>query len=137
MAHIPNRSSVISYAVWFRLSRPNADKIQSIFEQLWRVTAKNWTLSTDLPPPTRFGDWHRVGDDFYLLHIEEHWSAGDICGHIRYFKLIDPTEEVMAVRIDRPEQWQLPAHGLLDLKAQAKLYEWQEQATQWYYIRNA
>jgi hypothetical protein len=137
-AHMTNardRSSVISYAVWFRLSPPHSDKIQRLFSELRRVTAKTWTLSTDLRPPTKFGDWFRVGDDFYLLHTQEHWSEGDICGHIRHFNLIGPAEEVMAVRIDRPEHWGLPAHGLLDPTAQSEMYEWQEQAAHWYYVR--
>lgn len=129
------RSPVISYAVWFRVEMSDPNRIADIFADLGQAIARTHRLLTDNFDASNFQDWYRIGESFYVLHIEEHWSPGDLAGFIRGAKLIQDDEEVMAVRIDRPDFWYIPHQGLSDPEAQARLTVWKNQAADWYYVR--
>jgi len=127
-------SSVISYAVWFGMPRLISKRIEGALDSLWTEVRKLWQLNTQLPAPTKFEPWLRIGNNFYRLHIQEHWSPGDICGNLRYYKKIGPKDEVMAVRID--QSWYIPHQGMLAVNVQNRFSVWKDQATQWHFARN-
>jgi len=137
MPNAPAQTGIITYAVWFRLATADPRRISYILDELSNSVASTYRLFSDNPNAKHFQDLYWIGDDFCLMHIEEHCSPGDICGFIRGKKLIDGAEEVMAVRIDQPDYWYLPHQGLLDRNAQAKLRAWQDQVSDWYYEQRA
>jgi hypothetical protein len=128
-----DRSDIISYAVWINMPNPHSQKIEDGFRALWNETIQYWDLYSRFNSETaHFEPWLKVGDWFYLLHIESHFSPGDICGFFKKDNRLGLEDEIVAVRID-PELY-IPHQGLHDSNAQQTLAKWKTQAEQYYFV---
>ena len=101
-------SQFSNYALWFNLKRNRKKKIINGLREMY----DNMMNIYQLDPDVRF-DFEdmflKIGDDFYLIRIEEHWSPGDISGMFSHVYL-DKDEQIMAVLISR--DYYLPYHGI-------------------------
>lgn len=121
-----------SYAVWF--STQNTAIIENALNSLWANIADQYQIvSEEGHEPSAFEPWLKIGKNFYLLHTEAHWSPGDVCGLLRFRKLIPAHDECMAIAISK--EWYLPNHGLQNNNhASSKLFDWKNQSERYQLI---
>src|SRR5450759_3553821 len=113
-------SELLSYALWFSIRRQRAQKMRDALDllrshlntqPLWRLCPRplrggEGVLDTNIPSLHM-----EVAPDFHFLHIEQHCSAGDICGSLKY-KVLEESDTVMAVCITRESHRYIPHQGL-------------------------
>lgn len=125
--------NLASYAIWFNTR--DGHKIERALEAIWQNILNNYELSSSTGQARdSFQPWLKVGDNFYLMHLESHWSPGDIGGFLRYHGHLSPMEDCMAVCISN--DWYIPSHGFHDTEKWAvKIRIWEEGARQFCLVR--
>jgi hypothetical protein len=108
-----------NYALWFNLKYNNEEVILKGINEIYKTIKNNYSITPEIK--FDFKDMFiKVGENFFLIKAESHWSPGDISGMFK-LKYLQDDEEVMALLINR--EYYLPHHGLIYID-QKKLSDW-------------
>jgi len=112
-------SQFSNYALWFNLKKNDKNAITDGLREIYDNLISNYQII----PKVKFNFedmFLEIGEDFYLIRTEEHWSPGDIAGMYNY-KYLDDDEQVMAILISR--NYYISHHGIKSLTPD-ELNEW-------------
>lgn len=112
-------SKILNYAVWFELNGDVDGKINKGLRCIYDELMQAFEIEPSVE--FKFEDMiFKVGKNFYLIRVEEHFSPGDIAGLLKK-KFLDDSDQVMAILIS--SEYYIPYQGMVGV-SRNDIHEW-------------
>jgi len=118
------RRKLITYAIWFGITSEAEAKTKKAIAMLRDETISRYdTIRNSNGLKRTEPNLHlEIAPDFHFMHVEQHWSPGDICGTLK-IRILSAGDKVMAVLLseDPGLAHYLPDHGMVGAMSGADL----------------